>query len=206
MKFYVFILVTLLLVVAPANAATYNINDGYFTSLTLVNHETLLMTGGGGHNLTLDDSSQATIQGTAPLVEHQGGIWDLRVTGNENCFLDFSGGGIHEFYIAFDAHAKFSGGRIDKIFSWQHVTDVPVGDPPVWVPDKHIEIVCWDWNWQESTNILTGTWEDYSTFNIQLYDIVNYDPVIDNIKFTIIPEPVTLLLLSVGGLVLRRKR
>jgi len=98
MKSFVFTFVVLLSIAFSANAATYNIDDGYFEAITLNGHETLLMTG-GGYRLTLDDHSQATILGTAPLVEHQGGIWWLRMSGEEDCYLDFSGGEIYEFTI-----------------------------------------------------------------------------------------------------------
>ena len=180
----------------------YEITDEYFGGLTLHNEETLLMTGGGGHELNLDGYSQATIQGTSPLVEYSGGIWQLFIAGYTQ--LDFSGGEVHEFYILSGARAVFSGGRIDNIRSTQHVEDIPVGDPPVWVPDPHIEIFCRDHHWNEIDNILTGTWFDDSTFSIKLVDVNGYDPVIDNIFFT--PEPATLLLITVGGLLLRRRK
>jgi hypothetical protein len=52
---------------------------------------------------------------------------------------------------------------------------------------------------------LTGTWEDFSKFNIKLVDYQGYSPTIDNIKFTIIPEPMTLLLIGLGGIMIRRR-
>ena len=53
-------------------------------------------------------------------------------------------------------------------------------------------------------SILTGTWFDDSTFSIYLDDVDGYDPVFENIFFT--PEPATLLLITVGGLLLRRRK
>ena len=72
------------------------------------------------------------------------------------------------------------------------------------MPDPHIEFVCRDHHWNEIDNILTGTWFDDSTFEIQLVNVAGYDPVIENIFFT--PEPATLLLISIGGLFLHRKQ
>ena len=119
--------------------------------------------------------------------------------------LDFSGGELHQFDIHSAGRVVFSGGRIDEIRSYQHVEDIPVGDPPVLVPDPHIEIFCRnDHYWDDTTNILTGTWFDDSTFNIQLVDADGYSPTIENIFFT--PEPATLLLITVGGLLLRRRK
>jgi hypothetical protein len=53
--------------------------------------------------------------------------------------------------------------------------------------------------------MLTGTWQDYSTFNIHLLDRQGYSPVMENIQFTIIPEPVSLMLLAVGGMLIRKR-
>jgi len=178
------------------------ITEGYFEVITLPGYSTLLMTGGGAYSLYLQDYNYAIIQGTSPLVENYGGIWELGMW--DDAQLDFSGGEVHEFDISSGARAVFSGGRIDEIRSTQHVEDIPVGDPPVGVPDPHIEIFCRDHEWDEPTNILTGTWFDDSTFDIQLVNVTGYDPVIDNIFFT--PEPATLLLITIGGLLLRRRK
>jgi hypothetical protein len=60
-----------------------------------------------------------------------------------------------------------------------------------------------DYTYNASTNILAGIWGDDSTFSIQLVDHEYYDPVIDNIAFTIVPEPATLLLFGLGAVMLR---
>jgi hypothetical protein len=63
-----------------------------------------------------------------------------------------------------------------------------------------------EYEYVTSSNMLTGLWVDDSAFSIQLVDQTGYDPVIDNIAFTVIPEPATLLLFGLGGLLLRRKK
>jgi len=81
-----------------------------------------------------------------------------------------------------------------------------VGDPPEYVPNPHIEIICDvdSVKYDATANILTGDWLDGSSFSIQLIDVEGYSPAIENIFFT--PEPATLLLVGAGGLLLSRKR
>jgi len=204
MRLSILITAGVLCCAAVANADyDYVIEEGY-TSLTLYDYETLLMIGGGGHSFDFFDYSQATIEGTSPLSEFDGGIWMLLQAGYSS--LDFSGGEVHQFDIGSYATATFSGGRIDEIWSYQTAWTY-AGDPLELVPDPHIEIVCLDWDWNESTNLLTGTWADLSAFNIQLVDRTQYgyDPAIENISFTIVPEPASLLLIAAGGLLLRRR-
>jgi len=200
------ILVTGILCCAAVAGADYDyvIEDGYFETLTLNDYETLLITGGGGNMLNLFDWSGATIQGTDPLIdEFTGGIWELTQAGYS--YLNFSGGEVHEFDIGSYATARFSGGRIDEIWSYQSAWTY-AGDPLELVPDPHIEIVALDWDWDDITNVLTGTWADFSTFDIQLVDRDGYDPVIENITFTIVPEPASLLLIAAGVLLVRKRK
>jgi len=174
-------------------ATDYTIDSGFVGALTLQNTDTLLMTGGGIDSLTLYDHTAATIQGTSPLDRFDGGIWTLDIAGYSH--LDFSGGQVYAFSIHSYATATISGGLFGEIWSSQVVN-----------PDRHIEVICRDYSWYAPTNILTGTWQDYSTFNIQLVNQASYTPAIDNIKFTIVPEPFSLLLLAAGGTFLTRRR
>jgi hypothetical protein len=184
--------ITLILCLAPVTFAyDYIIENGYTPGLTLQNSETLLMTGGGIGSLALQDyGTSATIQGTSALDQGDGGVWNLTAVAGH---LDVSGGEINQITFLYGT-ATLSGGFIVQIHSYRLVASNP-----------YIEVICRDWNWSESTNILTGTWQDYSTFNIDLHDHAPYDPTIENIKFTIVPEPFSLLLFAAGGALLSRR-
>jgi hypothetical protein len=170
----------------------YTITGGYTGILTL-DSKSLLMTGGGINSLTASGSSILDIKNTSSLAVLSGGIWTLDLWGSSQ--LELSGGQVNSLKIHGSATAVLSGGLINKIYSYQSTT----------VPNymQHIEMVVKDH--MLTGNILTGHWGDNSTFNIQLMNQSGYALVIDNIKFTI-PEPTTLLLLAVGGLLLRRKK
>ena len=80
-------------------AAIYNIGPGEeFGSLTLIDDDTLLMTGGEGDNLTLFDWSIATIEDTNPIIgEENGGIWEVTTTSYS--VLNLSGGEINDLSV-----------------------------------------------------------------------------------------------------------
>ena len=157
---------------------------------------------GGMNSLSLYEGSWANILGTSPLREGSGGIWELRQYGNSR--LDMSGGEINMYEISSDAMATVSGGSIGSMYSQQYAW-VFQGDPPEPVWNPHITMICdLDSVFHNiETNLLTGKWLDGSAFSIQLVDVNGYDPTIENIQF--VPEPTTLFLLGLGGLLLRKR-
>lgn len=193
-----FVLIVLVFVAVPVQATYYEIAGGYDPGLTLQNSDSLLMTGGGIGGLYLEGTSFALIEGTSMLEQGFGGIWEISLGSYAN--LNFLGGEVHELDLNTYATATLSGGRIDNIFSYQSAY-THAG----W-PNPHIEVVCDvdSISHNIATNILTGNWLDGTGFEIQLVDVDGYSPVFENIQF--IPEPGALLLMGVGGLLLRRKR
>ncbi len=174
----------------------YVIEEGRYGLPSLEDYETLLMTGGGGDSLNLDDHSLARVEGTSPLEEGYGGIWHLNVYGEAH--LEFLGGEVHQLDLGTYGTAVLSGGRIDRLSSRQNAWKYEDGPPVHLVPNPHITIVC-DLDsvvHNPQTNILTGTWLDGMAFSIQLIDVEGYSPAIENIQF--IPEPSTLLLMALG--------
>ena len=130
---------------------------------------------------------------------YTGGIWDIYL--DDDSELIYLGGDTEEISIAENAEAVLTGGRIDYITSYQDV-NWWYGEPM----DQHIEMIVKDYQHNTLTNLLSGTWADDTAFDIQLIDKPGYDAAIDNINFTIIPEPASLVLLALGGLLLGRKR
>jgi hypothetical protein len=110
------------------------------------------------------------------------------MSGGEINWLDINGYGT----------ATLSGGQINTLRNYNLQP----------IHDKLVEIVCKEYNYNAQTKILTGLWGDGSAFSIKLSDSAQYTftPTYDIIKFTIIPEPATLLLLGLGGVLLCRRQ
>jgi len=213
-KIIITIFTVLLMGSGVVQAAIYNIGPGdNFGNLGLVDYDTLLMTGGEGHNLSLLDWSSATIEDTAPLIdEDTGGIWAVTTysygifnfNGGEinsieayvDSTVNMTGGSLTSLRMDNESQAHLEGGLIENLASDQTL----VGGLP-W-EEALIHIFCLDYLYDSPSNLLTGHWGDNSAFSINLIDIGTV-PTYDYIQFHIIPEPTTILLLGLGGLLLR---
>ena len=181
-----------LLLSSAAFATDYVFGPGdEFGVLTLTDHDTLFMTGGGGHDLNLLGWSTGVIEDTDTLVgPYEGGIWELD-TGSY-AELTINGG---EFYEV-GAHGEsliylhggdiFGGLTVYNSTAWVHIYGYGFNNDPF------------------GGSPLTGFWADDTAFSINLVD--DGIPTYDQIVFHIVPEPATLLMLGLGGLVLRKRR
>ena len=140
-------------------------------------------------------SSYIEVQGTAPLLQLVGGIYFMGL--NDNSTLNYFGGETGALSIWNQASAVLEGGRIDYIESHQIL-----GNP-------HIEMIVQEYDFSSydiDTDLLTGLWADNSAFSIYLENQSGYADVIDNITFTIVPEPATLSMICLGMLLLKKRR
>ena len=170
----------------------YTISGTYVGGIFQLNSESLLVTGAGADQIDAKGESYIEVQNTLPLEDFVGGIYGLIL--DDLSTMNYYGGETNIFSIYDDAEALFSGGRIDYIRSYQ--------DSDIF---KHITFVVDLDSIDLTGDLLTGDWlGGGGSFSITLLDQAGYDSVYSNINF--VPEPATLLLLALGGLVLRRHR
>ena len=143
------------------------------------------------------DYSYLEVRYTSTPLSNTAGIWDIFLDDySKLLYLD---GETEEVSIYDNATATLKGGRIDGISSYQFAST------------KHIDLYCqpgWSW-FYESDEIagITGLWESGTAFTIDFVDkdYLGYDPVWMNINVIEIPEPATLLLITLGAALIRKR-
>jgi hypothetical protein len=199
MKRLVMTIVLVLAVPCLTDAYTYTYGPGTdFGAKTLVGNQSVLVNGGGGDRLNLEDYSYARIENTSSLQYGIGGIWLMPMYAYSSATI--TGGEFNTIYVEDYSHLTMSGGKVNYLYG-ELIPPVPSVST-----SRYIQFICESYSYDTSTKKLTGVWGDSSTFNIQLVDTVNYPSTFDSINFTIVPEPLTLGLLAFGGLVVRRYR
>ncbi|MCK5565552.1 MAG: PEP-CTERM sorting domain-containing protein [Planctomycetes bacterium] len=194
MKTKLFIL--LLFVMSTAVWATdYEVTWGDdFGGLDLIgteeNPDTLLMTGGTGHDLNASAWSTAIIHDTDPMniPETAGGIWEVTTTSYSE--LTINGGEFYELGLHGESIANLYGGQIfgsltvNNSTAWVHIYGYGFNNDPF------------------TGSPLTGFWADDTAFSINLVDdgISTYDQIV----FHEIPEPVSIILFGLGGILVRK--
>jgi hypothetical protein len=113
-----------------------------------------------------------------------------------------TGGSVNYLEMREASISYFRGGQIGTLASDLIAFPVPPYGPPGL--NGWIQFFCREYDYDINTNILTGLWEDYSDFNIQLQNIGTY-PTFDLIEFHIVPEPGTIILFGLGGIFLKRR-
>lgn len=192
------LLLCLIECVSVSFAGISYINPGeYRYGIRVKNYDELIVMGGGADFIYVEDHAYLEVRYTSTPLNNSSGIWDIGLSDHsELLYL----GGITDLVSIHDhATAKLKGGQINKLRSFQQViNDVP-----------NIDLYCqtgWSWLYNTSGEIkgISGLWNNGTEFSIQFLDQSGYDPVWKNIH--VIPEPASLALLGVGGLLLRRKK
>jgi hypothetical protein len=210
------LLLWLMLIMGSTNAwAThYDIGPGeYFGTKSLFNDDTLHMTGGYGSLLTLADTSVATIENTDPSK----GVAKIHIADGT---LNLSGGNVGDIDAEYTSTINITGGNVDYLklqdASISYLRGGQIGtlasdliafpDPPYGPPGLNgwIQFFCREYDYDDDTLILTGIWEDYSDFSMQMLNLGTI-PTYDQIEFHIVPEPGILVLLGMGGFWLKRR-
>jgi hypothetical protein len=204
MKKVMTIVVVLCIACAAQASYTYTFGIGTdFGSLDLNGHESALVNGGGGDRLTLFDWTSARVDSTSHLVyPYFGGhgIPEIDALGYSNLMI--TGGEVGELHLGNYGKATISGGTIEYLYGQL------AGSIPAIPADKYIQFVCKSYSYSPGTKKLNGVWADDSLFNIQLVDTNPWPSgfTYDSINFTVVPEPLSLGLLALGGLLVRRHR
>jgi hypothetical protein len=175
--------------------------DGYLTEGEYVSHaipegnEELFIEGGGAFRISAEDYSYLEVQYTSDPdpTWNDGGITDIMLSDNsELLYLD---GITQEITVGKNAKAYLKGGRIDYI---------TIGDHPSY---SHELIIYCRAGYQMNSSGISGLWANGTGFDIEFIDVGSpYPPTWQGIDIVIVPEPTTLLLFGLGGLLLRRKR
>jgi len=120
-----------------------------------------------------------------------GGIYTYDLEGYQNSLITISGGSIaRRLYIEDNSQAFITGGTIGDIIDVYDNSIVTIEGTGFNYPYGAIT---------NSTGILTGTLANGDLINNHFY-------VHDNASIVLVPEPATLLLLGLGGLLIRKRR
>jgi hypothetical protein len=184
------------------SAYTYTYGqDTNFGSLDLSGSQSVLVNGGGGDELNLFDGSSARIESTTHVGQPRSSGQGIdRIFGYGSSNLVVTGGEIRFITLSSYAHLTLSGGTITTLEA-----DV-IPPVPAVAEDKYIQILCKSWA-HPTGDMVTGVWGNDSTFSIKLDNTSPWPSgfTYDSINFTIVPEPFSLALLALGGLLVRSR-
>ena len=207
MKTKILLMMAMLVVVSGGRlkATHHLIEDGdYFGNLFLDNDDTLLMTGGEGDDLVMSGSSVATIENTHPIIgEENGGIWE--VVASSSSIFNLNGGEINSLETWWYGTINMTGGNVFETtlnnYSLLNLSGGQVGQLTITSVESWAILDGYGFSGYVPGNPITGYWHDDTAFSIDLVDdgISTYGQII------FIPEPVSVLLLGIGGLISRKR-
>lgn len=173
----------------------YLSTDEYAFSPWLEGEEKLIV--GGGDATTIDtwDSSRLEVYSTSLPLSYTGnrGVYDIHL--HDDSSLLFTGGATESITVKTNALAELRGGVIN------YLTIYNLGSMT-----SSATIYCQEGYQMDATGI-SGLWEDGTAFDIQFDNVGSpFPPTANFVNVEIVPEPATLAMLGLGGLLLRRKR
>ena len=157
----------------------------------------LIVDGGGANRISVRDFGRLIVKSTAtPLQMYgPGGVYDILLLNGHLLYLD----GVTEYIKAGQNDtAVLKGGSINYIKTMRYA-----------VPDQENVIIYardgWSWIDNDPLKGIQGNWFDSGLpFSIKFINDFDYGPVWQNVK--VIPEPATLAMLGMGGLLLRKRK
>jgi hypothetical protein len=212
----------------------HTISDTYYDGILTLNSKSLQVMGTGVKEIVAYGTSYIEVQNTLPLQTGVGGIESVKLYNNSSMTL--SGGEVSgidlknsatlsvldgkvlgTIYATGDNIINIAGGATDKIYangstkvtlSGGNIGTMQIGlnisstSPPTYI------VMCdlYSLNRTYINGVLsgiTGNWLDGSGFDIEVGSRIG-NPTSDYIQF--VPEPATLTLLGVGGLMLRKRK
>jgi hypothetical protein len=195
MLWYVSFVALICICAADGFAIVNFYNDGTidagtpYTSIYTWNNANVSMT--GGTILSLDEYNSSKVNMQAGVVSQGTSLWNQSQ-------LSLTGGRVGLFLEVHDsAVANLHGGVLD---GWLYAADTSV---------VHVYGYGFDYDplaGIRNGGLLTGFWSGGQTFSLNLLDNLETGTITyEHIVLHEIPEPATLLLLGVGGLLIRKK-
>jgi hypothetical protein len=161
----------------------------------------LVVDGGGAYEISVRDNGRLIVESTsAPLNMGVSGVYDILLFNTSQ--LLYLNGVTELIDVGSNVKAVLKGGSINYIRSLKYTNNGT---------DQNVDLYAlpgWSWINENPMLGIEGNWLDGgSPFRIEFINMTSdgYDPVWKNIN-VITPEPATLCLLGLGGLLIRCKQ